>query len=69
MFEEVFELEVEEDVNRVLFALPQKRQKATKSISDFLTDASIFKEVVTAFAPWCNGPAVEHYMKKLKRLK
>ena len=65
MFEEVYDLEIEEHVNRVLFALPQHRQ-----IERGMEEARVkLERLAAAFAPWENGPSMKEYVKKLKRLK
>lgn len=65
MFEEVYDLEIEEHVNRVLFALPQNRES-----EGGMEEARMrLERLAAAFAPWENGPSVKEYVKKLKRLK
>lgn len=65
VFEEVYDLEIEEYVNRVLFALPQQRES-----EGGMDEARMrLERLAGAFAPWENGPPVEEYLKKLKRLK
>ena len=58
-------MEIEEHVNRVLFALPQQRQ----SDVDMEEARMRLERLTRAFAPWENGPSVKEYVKKLKQLK
>lgn len=61
----MYDLEIEEYVNRVLFALPQQRES-----EGGMDEARMrLERLAGAFAPWENGPPVEEYLKKLKRLK
>ena len=70
VFEEVYDLEVDENVNRVLFALPQQSHKGVHNLSELLMEeAGAFTKLATTFAPWGNGPPVKDYLKKIKRLK
>lgn len=66
MFEEVYDLEIEEHVNRVLFALSQQSHKSGEGV---IEKARVFERITRAFAPWKNGPSVKEYAKKIKRLK
>lgn len=65
VFEEVYDLEIEEHVNRVLFALPKHRE-SEGGMEDARTR---LERLAAAFAPWENGPVVKEYAKRLKRLK
>lgn len=64
---EVYDIEVNEDVNRVLIALPQPRNKGASS--DIMHDLSKLEKIVTQFAPWRSGPDLKEIVKSLKRLK
>ncbi|XP_024401124.1 uncharacterized protein [Physcomitrium patens] len=66
VFEEVYDLEIEEHVNRVLFALSQQSHKSGEGV---IEKARVFERITRAFAPWKNGPSVKEYAKKIKRLK
>ncbi|KAL2609796.1 hypothetical protein R1flu_028369 [Riccia fluitans] len=66
-FVEVYDIEVNEDVNRVLIALPQPRNRGKSS--DVADDLSKLEKIVTQFAPWQNGPNLKEFVKSLKRLK
>ncbi|KAG6550172.1 hypothetical protein Mapa_008129 [Marchantia paleacea] len=66
-FVEVYDIEVNEDVNRVLIALPQPRNKGASS--DIMDDLSKLEKIVTQFAPWRSGPDLKEIVKSLKRLK
>lgn len=74
MFEEVYDLEIEEHVNRVLFARPHHSQRCHKKEGQTQAQAmeearTCFERLVRAFAPWENGPSLKEYVKRLKRLK
>lgn len=64
-FAEVYGLEVDEDVNRVLFALP--RASGINGKEDVLELAFKLKELASNFAPWGNGPNVQELAAKLSR--
>ena len=65
VFAEVYSLEVEDDVNRVLFALPHSSGIDDKD--DILRLASKLKELAMSFAPWDNGPNIHELAERLKR--
>lgn len=65
LYEEVYELKIDEDINRVLFALPQQRSGEDA----ILTAAQQLKRTATDFGPWQNGPNLEGLLKNLERLK
>jgi len=76
VFEEVYDLEIEEHVNRVLFARPHHSYSSQRRHKDGQTQAEVMEEATTcferlarAFAPWENGPSVKDYVKRLNRLK
>lgn len=78
VFEEVYDLEIEEHVNRVLFALPHHSHSSRSGHKDeqmqreelLEEDRTVcFERLAGAFAPWDNGPSVKDYVKRLKRLK
>lgn len=65
VFAEVYGLEVDEDVNQVLFALPHPSDIDSKK--DILLSTTILERLATSFAPWCNGPNLRDIAIKLKR--
>lgn len=57
MFEEVYELALDTDVNRVLFALPRESPVGKEVLSLHLHSAtSQLQKTAEEFAPWKNGP-------------
>lgn len=67
VFEEVYELKVDEDVNRVLFALPRESPVRTDSLTANLSSATRrLKQLATQFAPWQNGPTLEDFLQEGK---
>lgn len=66
-FEELYDIEVNEDVNRVLIALPQSRN--SDESSDIMKDLSLLESIAKNFTSWGNGPNLRDIMKDLKRLK
>lgn len=67
MFEEVYELKVDEDVNRVLFALPRQSPVRKDSLITNLSSAiTRLKQLATEFAPWHNGPTLEDFLQEGK---
>ncbi|KAG0631758.1 hypothetical protein M758_1G277400 [Ceratodon purpureus] len=67
VFEEVYELKVDEDVNRVLFALPRESPVRNDSLITNLRSATQrLKQLATDFAPWQNGPILEDYLQEGK---
>jgi len=73
VFEEVYDLEIEEHVNRVLFALPRhshsRPEDGQKQAEVMEAARTCFERLAGAFAPWDNGPSVKDYLNRLKRLK
>lgn len=67
VFEEVYELKIDEDVNRVLFALPRKCPVPNDSlISDLRSAALRLRKLCTDFSPWQHGPALEDFLQEDK---
>ncbi|CAM6106352.1 unnamed protein product [Calypogeia fissa] len=66
-FEEVYDIEVNEDLNRVLVALPRARNSLRSS--NIMNDLSVLEDIARKFAPWGNGPKLRDILKDLKRLK
>jgi hypothetical protein len=67
VFEEVYELKVDEDVNRVLFALPRESPVRTDSLTANLSSATQrLKQLATQFAPWQDGPTLEDFLQEGK---
>lgn len=63
VFEEVYELKIDEDVNRVLFALPQKsRVGLQESPNGLKPAASTLKRVAVKYASWHNGPSLDKFL-------
>lgn len=76
LFEEVYDLEIEEHVNRVLFARPHHNRISQSQHMDGQIQAEVmedartcFERLVREFAPWENGPSLKEYVKRLNRLK
>lgn len=65
VFAEVYTLEVDEDVNRVLFALPHA--SGINNQDDIFKLACKLKELALNFAPWGNGPDIQELAKKLRQ--
>lgn len=66
VFEQLFSLEIEEDVNKILFALPKKGHFS----NDGLLEAVIrLEKLLTSSSPWGNGPNIKEYARKMKCLK
>ncbi|KAH7290351.1 hypothetical protein KP509_30G043900 [Ceratopteris richardii] len=65
VFAEVYSLEVDEDVNRVLFALPQKSE--VNSLEDIVELAGMIRKLAIERAPWGNGPNVEDLVVKISK--
>lgn len=65
MFSEVYSLEVEDDVNRVLFALPHSTGITCKD--DILRLASKLMDVALSFSPWGKGPNIHGLAERLTR--
>lgn len=66
VFEQLFSLEIEEDVNKILFALPKKGHIS----NDGLLEAVIrLEKLLTSSTPWGNGPNIKEYVRKMKCLK
>ncbi|CAK9212256.1 unnamed protein product [Sphagnum troendelagicum] len=68
VFEEVYDLEIDEDVNRVLLALPQK-SPAEHSPGGLQAAASTLGKLAARFNSWGNGPSLKDAIRTLKRLK
>ncbi len=68
VFEEVYDLEIDEDVNRVLLALPQK-SPAEHSPDGLQAAASTLGKLAARFNSWGNGPSLKDSIRTLKRLK
>ncbi|CAK9266746.1 unnamed protein product [Sphagnum jensenii] len=68
VFEEVYDLEIDEDVNRVLLALPQK-SPAEHSPGGLQAAASTLGKLAARFNSWGNGPSLKDVIRTLKRLK
>lgn len=57
VFEEVYELALDADVNRVLFALPRESPVGKEDLSLHLHLATLqLQKIAEEFAPWKNGP-------------
>lgn len=66
VFEQLFSLEIEEDVNKILFALPKKGHIS----NDGLLEAVIrLEKLLTSSTSWGNGPNIKEYARKMKSLK
>eukprot|EP00250_Pteridium_aquilinum_P008175 c17737_g1_i1 orf=280-2520(-) len=65
-FAEVYTLEVDEDVNRVLFALPHSTGINNQQ-EDIIKLACKLKQLAMNFAPWGNGPDIQELAEKLRR--
>ena len=66
VFEEVYELKVDEDVNRVLFALPRENPMRKDSLTNLSSASLRLKQLATEFAPWQNGPILEDCLREGK---
>jgi len=69
VFEEVYELTLDEDVNRVLFALPRESPVGKENLAVGLRTATLqLQKLAEDFAPWKNGPNLEYFQEGKIRL-
>ncbi|XP_057837789.1 uncharacterized protein LOC131047991 isoform X2 [Cryptomeria japonica] len=66
VFEELFSLEIEEDVNKILFALPKKSCISTDGIVEGV--ARLVK-LLESSSPRGNGPNIEDFARKIRCVK
>ncbi|CAM6105026.1 unnamed protein product [Calypogeia fissa] len=67
VFAEVYEIEVEKDVNRVLIAMVQRRR--CNEVSNNVKDLSKLKKLCARFSSWDRGPNLVELIRSMKRLK
>ncbi|XP_024531063.1 methyltransferase-like protein 13 [Selaginella moellendorffii] len=67
IFSEVYSLQVDEDVNRVVFGLPQPSN--LRDSTAIFNAGVLLKKVAGQFASWDKGPNVKDVLKKIKRIK
>ena len=68
VFAEVYEMDVDEDVNRLLFALPTKCSIDT-SDGGLLAAATNLVALARQHGPWRQGPNIEEYTSRVKLLR
>lgn len=69
VFEEVYELALDEDVNRVIFALPRESPMPKDNLAVDLRNATLrLRKLGDDFAPWKNGPNLEDFREGKIRL-
>jgi len=69
VFEEVYELVLDEDVNRVLFALPRESPVDKENLVPHLrTATSQLQKLAADFSPSKNGPDLEDFQEGKIRL-
>ncbi|KAJ7521159.1 hypothetical protein O6H91_19G040400 [Diphasiastrum complanatum] len=69
VFQEVYDLKIDdEDVNRVLFALPQA-SNFSENLSEISTATENLCRMCSKFSSWDHGPDLSYLLRTLKRLK